>query len=163
MNQILARYSVPRLDLFTAGGNRINISLPAIGATIPAQNWLYARVDPSTAAARINPVTHALTGCAGVVDGSKANMSKIGYLFVLAEAIEDEVGQADWISVNYSAGADNELFQLRRDILNNHPAWTEVINTGGGTETFTGSQTILFNLSELDPNLRLHLLMGCLQ
>jgi len=165
MNQILTRYRMPRLDLFNAGGNRVTLNLPAIATRLPAQKWLYARVEcaPAVNAVRINPVTHALTGCTGLVDGSKSNMSKIAYLFAAAEAIEDDVGMADWVGVNFSSATDTVLAMLRRDIVNNHPAWVELVNSAGDGFAFTGTETMLFTLAEADPNLRLHLLMGCLQ
>ena len=162
MNQLTARHSAPRLDIFNAGGNRLNIVLPSLQLTLTLANWLYAKVVPSSPEFRVNPVTHALTACTGSVDGSKANMANINYLFALAEIIDPGLPSvASNIVVKHAAAVDTPLIYLSPNSVTKAPAWSQIVSPSPLIFPFTGTQTIFFDSDNVDTNLRVHLLMGC--
>jgi len=98
-----------------------------------------------------------------LVDGTKANMSRINYFFALVEVIDPAAAvAADTVSVVYSQGGADIVFgTLVRDLAKKTPAWIEFATPGGINQAFTGAQTLFFDASAFDTNMRLHLLMGC--
>lgn len=164
MNQIASRFTAPRLDLINAANLGVTIPLLALQRLHDLPRWTYAKVVPSAATFKINPVSHALTDCAGDIDGIKANTGGIAYLWVAAEAIDDTaLSPATNLDVFHDDAANTTLVKLYRaaSATDRKPAWAEISHSGTPL-LFTGAQTLSVTQNALDTNLRFHLLMGSL-
>jgi hypothetical protein len=165
MSQIATRFSVPRLDLTNGAGLRVQIPLPAFHRVHDITKWTYANVVPSAALFKINPVSHVLTGCAGIVEGIKTNMASIVYLLAAVEHIDMTASQpGEDLTVSHDDTTDTTLVKLYRGSsgVDRDPVWGEISHYGHPLP-FTGTQTISVQTAPaLDTNMRFHLLLGCI-
>jgi len=158
-HQISARFA-PRLNLNNSAGNRVAYQWPAMQKEIVCDAWLQATLVPSADATSVNPVSHAIVGATGTVDGIKGNAAKVAAIFVALEIIDPDVapGMTNF-EIGHSSGGT--ALAMIIDATNRGLAFGQVVNDGDGIAwPFTGAQTLLMDTTGADSNVRIHLFVG---